>query len=196
MINAIIFDWFGVCTEKWINVWEHELSDKVEGKKLRESFFKYLDKYANNSITGKEFLKSICSEIDLDPEKYDYLLSTKGKINKELLEIIKKLKKKYKTAILSDNFNEIVPVFEREIGGFERYFDVIILSNRLNIGKTNPEIYKITLARLGINPINAIFIDDKEKNLLLARKLGIKTILYKNNIQLEKELVKHDIILP
>jgi epoxide hydrolase-like predicted phosphatase len=188
MIKAVIFDWFGVCSEKLVKVWQRELEKKVDKDVLTESFFRYLDKYANNTLTGEQFLEEVFKEIALSPKKYNYLLKTTGKLNTELLEEILEIKGKYKTAIIASNFKEINPIIEKEIGGFKKYFDEIIFSNELNISKTNKNTYEIALKKLGLEGKECLFIDDKEKNLIVARKFGIRTILYKNNNQLKKEL--------
>jgi len=193
-IEGIIFDWFGVCTEKWIDVWERELKNKVETTLLRSSFFKYLDKYANNSSTGQEFLENVFSELNLNYKGYEYLLEKHGEVNHRLLGNICKLKKKYKIALLSDNFNDMIPVIKKDIGGFDKYFDVVVLSNELNVGKIENKIYETTLSRLGLEGNSCVFIDDKEKNLVLARTFGIKTILYENNVLLEKDLSELGIV--
>ena len=50
------------------------------------------------------------------------------------------------------------------------------------------KIFNHVLNSLKINPEESVFIDDKEKNLIFAKKLGIKTILFKNFNQLKEEL--------
>jgi hypothetical protein len=104
--KAIIFDWFGVCAEKWIDVWERELGSKAD-KRLREAFFRNLDAYADNSISGPRFLELVLGEIGLEPEKHGYLLLAHGNLDLRVLKLAKSLRKRYKTALLSDNFSEV-----------------------------------------------------------------------------------------
>jgi FMN phosphatase YigB (HAD superfamily) len=44
------------------------------------------------------------------------------------------------------------------------------------------------LKKLNSKPNECIIIDDEESNLLPAKKLGIKTILFKNPKQLKEQL--------
>jgi len=178
MIEAVIFDWFGVCAEKWIDVWQRSLKGRVNPERLRDDFFKNLDAYATSAITGEVFLGRVLGEQILNPGQHRELLTNVGAINFELLERIRGLKEGTRTALLSDNFTEIAPVIDQRIGGFANYFDVTILSNELGIGKKGPKIYQATLDRLGVPASEAVFIDDKQKNLDVARSLGIDTIQY------------------
>ncbi|PIR04638.1 MAG: hypothetical protein COV57_03370 [Candidatus Liptonbacteria bacterium CG11_big_fil_rev_8_21_14_0_20_35_14] len=68
------------------------------------------------------------------------------------------------------------------------YFDEVIISAEVGINKPDPKIYSLALDKIKSNPEESIFIDDLEKNLEPAKKLGIATILYENPKQLEKNL--------
>lgn len=199
MIRAIIFDWFGVCVERWIPVWERELGPKVDPDLFEKYFLLYLDDYADNSISGQQFLDSVFREINVEPKGYYYLLKKLGRLNQDLLDIILKMREVgYKTAILSDNFNEIVPVIEEKIGGFDKYFDVICLSNWLGIGKRNQEIYIKTrdlLREYGIEEKNCIFVDDRQKNLDMAERIGWTAVLYESNSQLKAAFSRYAVIV-
>jgi FMN phosphatase YigB (HAD superfamily) len=45
------------------------------------------------------------------------------------------------------------------------------------------------LKKLKIDPRQCIFVDDKKENLLPAKKLGMKTILFKNLNNLKEKLL-------
>ena len=49
------------------------------------------------------------------------------------------------------------------------------------------------LERLKVKANECIYIDDREVNLEPAKKLGMKTILFRNAKQLKKELINYDI---
>ena len=199
MTEGIIFDWFGVCMERWVPLWKREIDKKADSGPLEESFLRYMHDYAIDSISGHEFLKAILKKIHVDPEDYHYLLRIFPPLNHELLDMILSLRESgYKTAVLSDNFKDIVPIIEEKIGGFERYFDVICLSNRLGMGKRHKQIYMKTgelLSEVGADDKNYIFIDDMQIHLDIAKQIGWKTILYENNPQLRNELREHGVTM-
>lgn len=188
MIKAIVFDWYGVFTEKWVDTWKKELRIKRKIGEFKRIYLKNMPLYARNKIDGKEFLQRIIKITNLEPPKYKYLVVETGKLNTELLRFTKKLRKKYKTCLLSDNFKEIVPVIKKKIGGFSKYFDVVCLSNVENTSKDNSKIYKIALKRLKAKPGECLFIDDRKVNIGIAKKIGFKTIVYRNNRQLKKKI--------
>lgn len=187
LIKCIVFDWFGVCAERWIDVWKKELPNEIYFEKLRTSFLKYLDDCAKGNISINEFLELVLGEMKIKPDKYKHLLTKHGKINTELLKIILKLRKEYKTALLTDNFELMVDIIEKEIGGFSKYFDVVVLSYVEKKVKTNHDMFRKVLKQLNEKAEDCIFIDDRQRNIDVAKRLGFKTILYENNEKLIKK---------
>jgi len=55
-------------------------------------------------------------------------------------------------------------------------FDVFIESSVEGIRKPDPKIYRLACARLGVEPNEAVFLDDIGANLKPARALGLTTI--------------------
>lgn len=55
-------------------------------------------------------------------------------------------------------------------------FDVFIESAVVGIRKPDPRIYRIACERLGVEPSEAVFLDDIGANLKAARALGMRTI--------------------
>jgi putative hydrolase of the HAD superfamily len=55
-------------------------------------------------------------------------------------------------------------------------FDVVVESAVEGMRKPNPRIYELTLERLAVDPIDAVFLDDIGANLKPARAMGITTI--------------------
>ncbi len=55
-------------------------------------------------------------------------------------------------------------------------FDFVLESSREGIRKPDPRIYRLALERLGVEPEEAIYLDDLGINLKPARALGMHTI--------------------
>ena len=55
-------------------------------------------------------------------------------------------------------------------------FDVIVESNRVNLSKAQPEIYQLTLNKLGLNACECVFFDDVYSSLKIAHDLGIHIV--------------------
>jgi putative hydrolase of the HAD superfamily len=79
------------------------------------------------------------------------------------------------TAILSNIGDAVLASVERKFDWIHR-FDVRVWSYQLGVAKPDPAIYRHTLAELGVEPEEALFIDDKRINVEAARALGIQAI--------------------
>lgn len=77
------------------------------------------------------------------------------------------------------NFShEFFPPFRAEWTGlFDRFRDIVVSGDE-KLVKPDPAIYHLALARFGLEPHEAVFIDDNEANVLAARALGIRSILF------------------
>ena len=92
------------------------------------------------------------------------------------------------TAILSNISDNVLENIEREFDWIHR-FDVQVWSYQLGIAKPDPAIYRHTLGKLGTQPEETLFIDDKRPNVEAARALGIQAIEYSGVEQLREELI-------
>ena len=114
------------------------------------------------------------------------------KQNKQLYRFAFRLRKDgYKIAILSDQW-----WLSKEAVIKEKYmkkFNPVIISCDVSMRKPNPEIYKLTLKKLKLKPSECLFIDNQSWNITPAKKLGIKTVLFKDNKQLFKQLLKEGV---
>ena len=68
-------------------------------------------------------------------------------------------------------------------------FDILVFSCKEGVRKPEKKIFELTLKKLGVHAPEAVFIDDKKENVKSAEKIGLKTVLFKNILQLKKELV-------
>ncbi len=198
-IKAIIFDWGGVLhdykNDEFISFFSKKFS--LNRKKYREFWIKKNDDMCENKITFNEFLSLMNKQFSLNLTENEYLkLYSKYKgLRSRLLERIKKLKGKYKLAILSNNYRKLYlsDVFPRK--QLKKIFSVIMISCFYGIRKPNKKIYKICLKKLGVSPHEAIFIDDKLENIKAAKSLGIKAIQFKSLTQMKNDLKKYGIRL-
>lgn len=75
------------------------------------------------------------------------------------------------------NFShEFWPPFRaREAALFDRFRDIVV-SGEEKLVKPDAAIYRLALARFGLAPGDAVFIDDSAANVAGARALGIEAI--------------------
>ena len=83
----------------------------------------------------------------------------------------------YRTAILS---NLPRPLGEelRATPGFLEHFDHITFSYELGVVKPQPEIYRDAVEGLGVEPAQALFLDDRPDNVEGAEAVGLYAQMY------------------
>jgi epoxide hydrolase-like predicted phosphatase len=198
MIKAVIFDLSGVLfksgTRKFVE--ELHVESGVPIEKIVDLFEGELgEKYRKAKISRDDFWTTILSELGIKDsiDNVEDRWIAHSVLIEETRDIILKLAKKYKVYYLSDNVRERFDRLNNKYS-FAEWFEDGIISHDVGLKKPNPEIYKLMLKKAGVSPDEAIFIDDKEKNLPPAAALGIKTILFKNTEELEKELEEQHIL--
>jgi len=92
------------------------------------------------------------------------------------------------TAILSNIGDTNHQAMEREFTWLPR-FDVRVWSYQLHMAKPDPAIYLYTLEKLGTQPAETLFIDDREVNIEAATALGMKVLLFTTVDQLRADLI-------
>jgi len=169
-------------------------------KRLKISLDQYFDsigsayaKSLKGKITKSDLLTILYKKLNVSRkilEKFYYNAYKKYvKKNKSLISKLINLKKQgYKLAILSDQWHLSKKAHLAK--EFPKLFKPIILSCDVGARKPNIKIYKLVLKKLKVPAKNCLFIDNQEWNIKPAKKLGMKTILFKNNKQLFKEFDK------
>ncbi len=198
-VKAIIFDVGGVLALGKNSKWEnHKLVPSGVhmdiAKKLKISFDQYLDAIDTNyafAIEGKiskEKVAEIFSKNLRISEKklrkiYIRAYRKNFKQNKELFRKVLNLKKLgYKISILSDQwFLSQEALMSKKL---YKKFNPVIISCDVGMRKPKIEIYKLILRKLKLKPKETLFIDNQEWNIKPAKKIGMKTILFKDNKQL------------
>lgn len=107
-------------------------------------------------------------------------------INGEVLKIIQKLHGQYILAVLSN----APPGLSQWLAEWRMldFFDLVFCSGDEGVVKPEVTAFKLTLERLGVQPEEAIFIDDTMENVEAARQLGLHGILFTTAEALEEEL--------
>lgn len=86
----------------------------------------------------------------------------------------------YRTALVTNNVRELGP-FWRPMVPLDELFDEVVDSSEVGLRKPNPEIFALTLERLGVAPERAIFVDDWPGHVAAARSLGLTGIIMGND---------------
>lgn len=99
-------------------------------------------------------------------------------VNHELVAYVQQeLKPSYKLGLLSNTSRSTIA--SKSLGvDVDVLFDAVVLSAETGMSKPDPEMYSLACEQLGIQPNEAIFVDDISYNLEPAKRLGMGTIRY------------------
>ena len=108
-------------------------------------------------------------------------------VNHELVNTIRTLRPAYKVGLLSNAWNDLRQVMQERFH-FDGLFDDLVISAEVGLAKPDPRIFRLAVERLGVQPAEAIFIDDVLANVEAARGVGLQAIHYRDNPQLFEAL--------
>jgi epoxide hydrolase-like predicted phosphatase len=187
MIKAVIFDCFGVVIADGLE------AVVVDQEKTDPSFRSFVHDVIGRSNRGK--IKPSDSHQQISERlgiKYDDLqrkIYSGETRNRRVINLIVELRKKYKTALLSNvGKNSLKHRFSDE--ELSELFDAVVASGEVGLAKPDREIYHHTANLLDVEPEECAFIDDREVYVVGAREAGMQAILYKDFDQMRVELEK------
>lgn len=111
------------------------------------------------------------------------------RLNEELVALIRSLRPRYQTAIISNFMDELRENLTVEYPIIDA-FDLVVISAEEKVMKPSPVIFQRTLERLGCKPEESVFVDDFAHNVVGARSVGMHAIHYTPQTNMQQELAK------
>ena len=147
-------------------------------------------------ITEADFLdtlrRQLAAELGREPElhRFSEIYFDALDPNEPMIELMRDLRGRgYRMALLTNNVREWEPLW-RGMLPVDEIFEVIVDSALVGARKPEPQIYELTLERIGggIGAADCLFVDDVEDNVAAARELGMTAIHYRSNDQAIAEI--------
>lgn len=167
---------------------------------------RYLDSYTQSGIfgnleegkiTAEDFRSKLSSltghELTFDECKHAWLGYRKD-VPQRNLDLLKELRAKGYRLILLSNTNPFMmdwalsSEFDGKGSSLNDYFDALYLSYRLGIMKPAPDFFRQVLDNENILPEETLFVDDGQRNVEAAGKLGLITMCPDNGSDWTGEL--------
>lgn len=123
--------------------------------------------------------KKICR--DLNREERDFVLNkwkSTWSPNPKMRELVKELKDNGYTVTVISNLDKENGNMYRDRGDFDIFSNELFLSYEYKLLKPNEEFFLKICEKYTIKPYEILFIDDHERNISVANKLGINTIKF------------------
>ena len=195
-IKNIIFDLGGVLID-WNPDYVFLKVFKGDKLKLKEFYEKVCTfEWNENQDAGYPLDKATEDRIKIFPEYEDQIRMYYGKWEemiggeiKEVVTILKNLVKEnnFRVLALTNWSAETFPIALKKFD-FLHLFEGIVVSGTEKTRKPFSDIYEIILNRYNLIATESIFIDDNIRNIKAANKFGIKTIHFKDPLQLKTDL--------
>ena len=192
-IHAVLFDYGGVIAEEGFYNGLVDLAEKqsLDVHSMPEQGMKavYDSGFVLGHGTAADFWALLRKRTGLEGD--DGFLTDRifvgFQIRYWMIELVRRLRAKgYVTGILSDQTHWLNELDKRD--HFFREFDHIYNSYYLGKGKRDPSLFTDVVNDLKLQPAEVLFIDDSEKNVQAARKMGLEAILYVDQERFVSEL--------
>jgi len=197
-ITNIVFDWGGVITNidyhATVGAFSkigHPSFEKYFTHHYQDDFFKNFEK---GLVKPEELIASISKEIgkeislkDIEAAWCAMLLDTPP----TRLEILKKLREKFKIFILSNTNSIHVNYYENLLKkkykiDFPSIFHKVYYSFELGMRKPDIEIFEFVLTDSKLDAQSTLFIDDTEINIQSADAVGMQALYLTSDYSLEQ----------
>jgi putative hydrolase of the HAD superfamily len=132
----------------------------------RESWLRALAEHGINELS---FAERLVETFRREPRRLHIVFP-------DVERVLQQLRKTYQLALLTNG----APDLQREKlrgAGLETYFDVIVISGDIGVGKPDPRVFAAVLDELAILPDMAVMVGDSlNRDILGARQAGLKGV--------------------
>ncbi len=184
-VRAILFDYGGVLAAEGFREGLKTIARR-QGKDPEEFFRQgaeavYTSGYVTGEGTEEDFwrLMDRQSPFQENPAALTADILRRFVLRPPMLAKVRELRRRgYLTAILSDQTDWLDRLEQRD--HFFQEFDRVFNSFYLGKGKREPSVFLDTVQALGVEPGQALLIDDNPGNIARAAAMGLQTLLFEN----------------
>jgi putative hydrolase of the HAD superfamily len=199
-IRAVISDFGGVLTNKLVEAFtafqdETEISMEQLGRAMQrvsERDGEYpLFRLERGEVSERQFLDDLSwaleTELGHRPtlHRFREIYFEALHANEPMLDLMRECRDRgLRMAILTNNVREWEELWRSKLP-LDDIFEEIVDSAWVGMRKPQPEIYLLTIERLGdgLGPTDCLFVDDNELNVEAARDLGMTAVQFHSNDQ-------------
>ena len=188
-IRAVIFDFGGVLVrmedlsgqrkwEKRLGLREGELANAVFRSEVTDRSM--IGKATEADVWNHVAASYSLSDEEMDEIRHDFWSG--DQLDAELVGFLRDLRPRYKSAILSNAWPGSREIFTQTFG-LGDVVNEMIISAEEGVAKPDARIYQIALSRLGVQPEDAIFVDDLVENVHGAQAVGMRSVRFESTEQ-------------
>jgi putative hydrolase of the HAD superfamily len=133
-------------------------------------------------ITEREFLSRLEAHLDgVSLAGFAQAFFEHLQPNEPMIDLMRSLRDRgHQMALLTNNVREWEPLWRPKLPDIDEVFNVVVDSGFVGMRKPEPDIYLLTVERLGdgLRPSECVMVDDLEVNCEAARALGMRAVRY------------------
>lgn len=192
-IKAVLWDFGGVITSspfEAFNRYEAERNlprDFIRGVNARNPDSNAWALLESDQISLEDFdqrFEAESRELGHAVRGADVLGLLAGDVRPQMVAALRKIRQRYKVACLTNNVRgagkgpgmAADSGVAQQVADIMTLFDLVVESSKVGVRKPQPEFYELACEQLGIQPDQAVFMDDLGINLKPAKAMGMQTI--------------------
>ena len=194
-VEAVVSDFGGVLTTPLFNAFARVQEEQgIPFESLGKAMWAATHERGENplfalergELSEREFLEilgvALSAEVGREVAMHDFAERYWAQLspNEEMVAFLRDLKARgLRMALLTNNVVEWEPRW-RPVWEIDELFELVVDSGFVGMRKPEPEIYALTLERLGLPGEACVFIDDIEINCDAAREAGMHAVHFKD----------------
>ena len=140
------------------------------------------------AISERRYVEMLEAELgrSVDFQAFSGVLMDNLHRNEAMIDLVRDLRRRgLRTALLTNNVREWESLWRAKLPDIDELFEVIVDSAFVGMRKPEPEIYRLTLERLGggLEAHECVFVDDLEINCKAACALGMHAVRFVDSEQ-------------
>jgi epoxide hydrolase-like predicted phosphatase len=193
-IRAVIFDFGGVLLRTEDKLPRQQLAT-ILGLPKEKLYYQIFDsESAHQAMVGKisaeAHMEAVRQALGIGEDVFREAREefwAGDRLDVELIDYLRRLKPRYKTALLSNAWDDLRGYIQRNWDICDA-FDEMIISAEVGIAKPDPRIYAVALERLGVLAGEAVFVDDFIENIESAKAFGLNTVHFQGSQRMYADL--------
>ena len=163
----------GMPEEQVADAYHAHVGDLVLGLKTHDDVLPALSSTLGMEVTGHQVREAFAGT----------------PINQPMLDLARSLASRYRTGIVTDNPSDRMRCIVG-LHGLDALFDPIVVSADAGTSKSSEGIFVMALEVMGLSPSEVVFIDNSERNIVMARQVGIHAIHHDDAVNDIERLIR------
>ena len=145
------------------------------------------------AISAAHVWDDMASRLSLSPAETQELrrdFFAGERLNEEFAAFLQRLRPTFRTAALSNAWSGTRAAMTQHYG-LDQLVDMMLFSDEEGIAKPDLHIYRLAADRLGVQPEEAIFVDDVPRNVEGAQSVGMTAVHFRDTAQAIAAITRH-----